>query len=119
MAISPQFPLSQRLLALADRVAVSRVPGATVGDAHDWLPLRRDWEAKHGRVLSEAGWWVGYVPGDRLNPRLAGCVVQIVAIDRAVAGRGPWPIETPEDGRPMAGVRLRLQRLDDDGVVEG
>jgi hypothetical protein len=118
MAASPPLPFSQRLLALADRVAVSRVPGAAAGDTHDWLPLRRDWAAAHRQTVSDERWWVGYVQGTGLDPRLAGCMVQIVAVDRAVAGAGPWPVEVPDDGRQMAGVRLRLQRLDDNGFVE-
>ena len=45
-------------------------------------------------------------------------VVQIIGIDRSIAGEGPWPIEAPPDGRPLAAVRFRIQRLDDDGFVQ-
>jgi hypothetical protein len=119
MSTSRPFHLrSQLLAALADRVAVARVPGAAAGDMHDWLALRQAWSTRLGQSLPDANWWVGYVPGDGLDDRLAGCVVQIVAIDPSFAGQGPWPAERPDDGRPIAIVRMRLQRLDDDGFVE-
>jgi hypothetical protein len=111
--------LSSRLLALADRVAVRRVAGAAAGDLHDWLPLRRRWDERLGHPLADEVWWVNYVQGAALDPRLEGCVVQIVALDQAVAGEGPWPIEVSEEGRHLAVARFRLQRLDDDGFVEG
>jgi hypothetical protein len=110
--------LSPRLLALADRVRVARVAGAAAGDEHDWLPLRSAWEASRGQPLPDALWWVEYVNGAALDPRLAACVVQIVAIDRAVAGEGPWPVQSPDDGRLLSVVRFRVQRLDDDGFVQ-
>ena len=118
MTTSSPLVLSARLLALADRVAVTRVAGAAPGDTHDWLPLRRRWAAARGRAVPDRLWWVGYVQGVGLDARLEGCVVQIVAVDRSVAGEGPWPIEVPDDGRRMAVVRFRLQRLDDDGFVQ-
>jgi hypothetical protein len=110
--------LSPRLLALADRVAVARVAGAAHGDEHDWLPLRKHWDANFGRRLPDSAWWVDYLQGGTLDQRLNGCVVQIVGIDRSIAGEGPWPIEAPPDGRPLAAVRFRIQRLDDDGFVQ-
>jgi hypothetical protein len=99
-------------------VAVARVAGAESGDMHDWRALREAWSDRSDKPVPEDAWWVGYVPGEGLDERLTGCVVQIVAVDPAVAGQGPWPAERPDDGRPMASVRLRLQRLDDDGFVE-
>jgi hypothetical protein len=106
------------LLALADRLAVLRVPGAAAGDAHDWLALRQTWAARHRRPLPDARWWVDYLRGDALDPRLEGCVVQVVAVDRSLAGSGPWPIEPAVGGRDLAVVRFRLQHLGDDGFVE-
>src|SRR5690242_19245292 len=117
---NPQRPLllSPRLLALADRVAVARVPGAAPGDEHDWLPLRKHWDVNFGRRLPDSAWWVDYLQGGTLDERLNACVVQIVGIERSVAGEGPWPIEAPPDGRALAAVRFRIQRLDDDGFVQ-
>ena len=110
--------LSPRLLALADRVRVTRVAGAAAGDEHDWLPLRAAWESERGQALPDAVWWVEYVNGDALDSRIEACVVQIVAIDRSVAGEGPWPVEAPDTERLLSVVRLRIQRLDDDGFVQ-
>jgi hypothetical protein len=118
-ASAPWFG-SDRLRALADRVAVSRVAGAAASDEHDWQPLRQRWAGRTGSAGAEPEWWISYVRGDALDQRLDGSVVvQIVAVGRDVAGPGPWPAERPDDGRPLAIVRLRLQRLDDDGFVEG
>jgi hypothetical protein len=97
---------------------VARVAGAAAGDEHDWLPLRTAWETARRRRLPDALWWVEYVNGAALDPRLDACVVQIVAIERAVAGEGPWPMESPDDRRPLSVVRFRVQRLDDDGFVQ-
>jgi hypothetical protein len=115
----PFYARSQLLAALEHRVAVARVAGAAHGDTHDWVVVRRAWAARAAEPVSDAHWWVGYLQGDGFDERLAGCVVQIVALDPAVAcGAGPWPFVAPEDGRLLAAVRLRVQRLDDDGFVE-
>jgi hypothetical protein len=116
--VEANFVLSPRLLALADRVRVARVAGAAAGDEHDWLPLRATWETLRGQRLPDTVWWVEYLNGVALDPRLEACVVQIVAIDRAIAGNGPWPVESPDDGRLLSAVRFRVQRLDDDGFVQ-
>jgi hypothetical protein len=104
---------SSRLVALADRLAVTRVAGAAAGDAHDWEPLRQRWPRAQPDL-----WQVGYFQGGALDPRLAGCVVQMVSLPTSVAGQGPWPVELPDGGGRAAVVRWRLQRLDDDGFVE-
>jgi hypothetical protein len=70
------------------------------------------------RRLPDSVWWVDYLQGASLDERLTGCVVQIVGIERSIAGAGPWPIEAPPDERPLAAVRFRIQRLDDDGFVQ-
>jgi hypothetical protein len=104
------------------------VAGAAAGDAHDWLPLRARWEARLRRRLGDELWNVGYFEGGALDPRLTGCVVQIVSVATSVATGGPWPLELPatselpstsgpEAPLDVAGVRFRVQRLEDDGFV--
>jgi hypothetical protein len=117
-AARPLYVRCQLLAALADRVAVTRVAGAAPGDMHDWRTLRDAWSERRRRPLADDTWWVGYVQGAGLDERLTGCVVQLVGLERDVAGDGPWPLERPDDGYPLAIVRIRLQRLDDDGFVE-